>query len=325
MKDKLPWHDDLWQRLQGSLTQGRLPHALLFAGPSGLGKQAFARRLAYSVLCEHPDASGDACGACRQCLLLKAGSHPDLRLITPEEDSSTIRIDAIRSLVGGNTLSVGEGTHRVFVIEPAHAMGQAAANALLKTLEEPIPGTLLLLVSSAPQKLPITIRSRCQLLRFPTPVEAVALQWLERNGLSVQEAKLALRHAGGAPLQAAELASTGRLEEQQALMHDFLSLAKGRSNVPALAETWLKQQELEPLLVLVGRWLLQLLRAKFTQAEEKEVPALQSLRDSVDLKELYVLLDRLHEVRRMSTNNLNAQLALESILLQWSHITKGVN
>jgi DNA polymerase-3 subunit delta' len=325
MNEKLPWHDELWRQLRHSRNQERLPHALLFAGVAGLGKLVFARRLAHGVLCEQPDEAGDACGRCRQCLLLKAGSHPDLRMIMPEEDSSSIRIDTIRALVGGNTLRVGEDAHRVFIIEPAHAMGQAAANALLKTLEEPIPGTLMLLVSSAPRKLPVTIRSRCQLLRFSSPAESAALQWMEQAGVSPGDARLALRLSGGAPLKAAELVSTGGLKEQQTLMQDFLALAKGRGHAPGVAEAWLKQQELESLLLHISRWLMELVRSQLVQGEEKEASPLQSLRDWVDLKELYVLLDHLNEIRRMSTNNLNAQLALESILLQWSRITKGVN
>ncbi|BAO44362.1 DNA polymerase III subunit delta' [Thiolapillus brandeum] len=325
MTETLPWHDTLWQQLQRSRSQGRLAHALLLAGSQGLGKQAFARRLARSVLCEQPDDQGNACGHCRQCLLLQSGNHPDLRLVTPEEGSSTIRIDSIRDLVGNNTLSVGEGAHRVFIIEPAHAMGAAAANALLKTLEEPIPGTLMLLVSTAPEKLPITIRSRCQLLRFSPPDQEVALDWLHRAGISPNDARLALRFSGGAPLRARELTTSGAIKEQQALLEDFLSLAWGRVNVPAVAESWLKQQALEQLLLLIAGWLLELVRNKLAGSEPQLDSPLQNLRDWVDLKELYVLLDRLNEIRRMSANNLNAQLALESVLLQWGRITKGVN
>ncbi len=325
MMELLPWHQSLWQQLQQSRRQGRLPHALLLSGAEGLGKLAFAQSLARSVLCEQPDSQGHACGHCRQCLLLDAGSHPDLRLITPEEGSSTIRIDTIRELVGSNTLRVGEDAHRVFIIEPAHAMGQAAANALLKTLEEPIPGTLMLLVSAAAEKLPVTIRSRCQLLRFSPPAADAAIGWLEQQGISSTDAGLALPLAGGAPLKARELVSIGALQERQALMEDFVSVARGQAQAPGVAEAWLKHKALEPLLLIMAGWLMELVRNKLAGREEKGASPLQSLRDWVDLKELYMLLDRLNEVRRMSANNLNAQLALESILLQWGHITKGVN
>ncbi len=323
MTERLPWHQDLWDRLQRSRQQNRLPHALLLAGAEGLGKLAFARRLARSMLCEQPDDQGNACGHCRQCLLLQADSHPDLRLLSPDEDSSVIRIDAIRDLVSGNTLSVDENSHRVFIIEPADAMGQGAANALLKTLEEPIPGTLMLLVTSSPDRLPVTIRSRCQLLRFTPPEENMALAWLQESGLSSGDAREALKLSAGAPLLARKLAADGALQQHQALREDFLSLARGQAGPVAVAEAWLKQKELEALLVFLSSWILEAIRGKLVQEEGEGALPLQSQHEWVDLKALYRLLDSLNDIRRASANNLNAQLALESILLEWSRITRG--
>ncbi len=323
MTEILPWHQEPWERLQHSRAQGRLPHALLLAGAEGLGKLAFARRLAQSVLCEQTDDQGNACGHCRQCLLLQADSHPDLRLVTPEEDSSVIRIDAIRGLVSGNTLSVGENGHRVFIIEPADAMGQGAANALLKTLEEPIPGTLMLLVTSSPQRLPVTIRSRCQLLRFSLPEENLALAWLRESRLSPEDAREALGLAAGAPLLARKLVADGALQKHRALKEDFLSLARGQASPVKVAEAWLKREELEALLVFLSSWVMEVIRGRQVPGEGKDASPLQSRHDGVDLKALYRLLDSLNDIRRASANNLNAQLALESMLLEWSHITRG--
>ena len=323
MTERLPWHQEPWERLQRSRQHNRLPHALLLAGVEGLGKLAFARRLARSMLCEQPDEHGDACGHCRQCLLLQAENHPDLRVVTPDEDSSVIRIDAIRDLVSGNTLSVGENSHRVFIIEPAHAMGQGAANALLKTLEEPIPGTLMLLVTSSPDRLPVTIRSRCQLLRFSPPEENLALAWLQESGLSPGDAREALKLSAGAPLLSRELVADGTLRQHQALREDFLSLARGQASPVAVAEAWLKQKELEALLVFLSSWIMEAIRGKLMQGKGKGASPLQSRHEWVDLKELYRLLDSLNDTRRASANNLNAQLALESILLEWSRITRG--
>ena len=321
MTEILPWHQEPWERLRCSRRQNRLPHALLLAGAAGLGKLAFARRLARSVLCEQPDEQGNACGHCRQCLLLQAESHPDLRIVTPDEDSSVIRIDAIRGLVSGNTLSVGEGGHRVFIIEPAHAMGQGAANALLKTLEEPIPGTLILLVTSSPDKLPVTIRSRCQLLRFSPPEEDMALAWLQESGVSSEDAREALRMAAGAPLLAREWIVSGALRRQQELRKDFLSLPEAPVSAVTMAEAWLKEEELDRLLLLLTSWVMEIIHGKLARGEG--FSPLQSWAERVDLKELYGLLDRLNETRRAGANNLNAQLALESLLLEWSHITRG--
>ncbi len=312
-------------QLQRSRQQNRLPHALLLAGAAGLGKSRFARSLAQSILCEQPGEQGEACGKCRQCLLLQAENHPDLRVVTPAEDSHVIRIDAIRELASGNTLSVGDGGFRIFIIEPAHAMGQGAANALLKTLEEPIAGTLMLLVTSAPDRLPVTIRSRCQLLRFSPPDRQTGLAWLQQSGLSATEAGEALELAAGAPLRALELATGGALEPYRLLREGLQSLLLGQDTAVSLAEAWLKEKELDSLLLFLSSEIMDVIRGKRHQEGKKAVSPLQSLHEWVDLKELYRLLDRLTDTRRAGSNNLNAQLALESVLLQWSRITKGVN
>ncbi|MDQ7989723.1 MAG: DNA polymerase III subunit delta' [Candidatus Dactylopiibacterium sp.] len=213
----------------------RLPHALLLCGPAGSGKRLFATHFARALLCRTPDARGFACGHCADCTWLAAGNHPDLFTVIPAADeeeaedadateggkkekarSTQIVIDQVRSLQAA--LEIGSGGHaggrRVVILDPAEAMNVAAANALLKSLEEPVGSTVFLLLSHVPRQLLPTIRSRCQVIDFPRPARAVAQAWLEQQG--VKDAAL-LGFASGLPLAARELAQGARGELRRQL------------------------------------------------------------------------------------------------------------
>ncbi|WP_456406493.1 DNA polymerase III subunit delta' [Thiolapillus sp.] len=324
MNDLLPWHLKTWNHIQEARRQNRLPHALLITGALGLGKARFARQLAESLLCEQPQEHGLACGHCRQCQLLHAQSHPDLRMIVPEEGKAQIGIDAVRALVAGNTLSVGRNAYRVFIIDPAESMGRAAANALLKTLEEPIEGTLIVLLSARIDRLPITIRSRCQLLKLAAPAEDDAIAWIESNTpAGAGKAAQLLQLANGAPLRAPDLIESGALEKHNRLLDDFVAIAMGKTSAVQVSEVWLKENQPAQLLVYMASWLMAVIRQKMIPQAETAFPGLQSLLERLDLRLAYRLLDKLYETERASMNNLNPQLALESILLEWSRVANG--
>ena len=214
--------------------------------------------------------------------------------------------------------------HRVFIIDPADEMGRAAANALLKTLEEPIEGTLIVLLSARADRLPVTIRSRCQMLKFPLPAEQQALAWIERNTqIEPGQAAQLLQLASGAPLLAPGLVERGELVRHNQLLEDFQSIAANQVSAVQISEAWLKEYELSRLLAYMANWLVALIRWKMVPQVEDGLPLLQSLSEQLDLKLLYQLYDKLHETERMTRNNLNSQLALESILLDWSRIANG--
>jgi DNA polymerase-3 subunit delta' len=205
-----PWQEAAAAR---TLAEGtRWPHALLIAGPQGLGKRLLALHLAQALLCEAPRSDGRACGTCVGCRLVERRSHPDLRLIEPvvyDEDGNATPVDAItvepiRDLIEFALLSSHRGGAKVAVVVPADALNAAAANALLKTLEEPPPRTYLLLVSHRPGRLPATIVSRCRRLPLAMPDAALASAWLA--GLGIADPGLVLAQAGGAPLLARALA-----------------------------------------------------------------------------------------------------------------------
>jgi DNA polymerase III subunit delta' len=194
-------------RLRAALSRGRLAHAVMLTGPEGVGKQRLARSLAMLFACEAIDpTSDDACRVCAGCRQVTAGTHPDVRLIEIPVGKKDIRIDAIRDLRTFMQLAPIKARRKVGIINDAHALNLNAQNALLKTLEEPPPRSLLALVTHAPGALLPTVRSRCQRVQCgPLPDELV-VHILEREGhLSAEEAKLVAAYAEGSPGRALQL------------------------------------------------------------------------------------------------------------------------
>lgn len=179
----LPWFDDQLTEMVNRYDSGKFPQSLLITGEQDIGKSIFANDIAKSILClDRKDQR--ACGKCQSCLWIDKNSHPDLLSITSEEKSHFIKVDQIRQLIQFAQMTSETG-RKVIVIHNAHEMNLNAANALLKTLEEPVANCYLMLVSSYPKKLPITITSRCQrqLLSVNGQNETI-LQWLESQGLT---------------------------------------------------------------------------------------------------------------------------------------------
>ena len=227
------------------LDSGRPPHALLVHGPGGIGKRRLALRLAGAILCIDPRSG--PCGACRSCHLLDAGSHPDFLRIEPAEGESAIPIGSVRDLIDRFTLAAERA--RVAVIAPAEAMNQAAANAFLKTLEEPAGRATFILASDAPGRLPATIRSRCRKMAAPAPPDAEALEWLEtKTDPAIARHLLAL--SGGAPLAALELGERHDKEALLALHAETAALLGGAADPIEVAGSWRKIGDGE--LVLSG-------------------------------------------------------------------------
>ena len=217
----LPWQESALAQLVAR--RETLAHALLIYGPRGIGKHAFALGLAQALLCETPRADGLACGVCPGCRYAIAGAHPDLlRLELLQIDPDTglleavdqIPIDRVRALIDFAEITSHRQRAKVAVIAPAERMNAAAANALLKTLEEPPPGTYVILVSEAPGRLAPTVLSRCRRLAAPVPTDAQARSWLVAQGVS--EPELALAQAGGAPLAALSHADAAVQDERRA-------------------------------------------------------------------------------------------------------------
>lgn len=240
--DPLPaWCRAQWNVLAARAANGTLPHALLLCGPVGLGKRALTEAFVRARLCASPREE-NACGSCRTCKLLAAGTHPDRMLVTLEPNPKTgvmrkeIVVDQIRALSSRLAMASQLGGWQIAVINPADAMNAPAQNALLKTLEEPGASSLIVLVADQPWRLSATIRSRCQRLDFVVPSQDEALAWLSMRGVESAEAVLAA--AGGNPGQAWLLAEQGGMQRRQDVARDLLALAAGRAHAREVGKTW---------------------------------------------------------------------------------------
>lgn len=249
----LPWHAALWSNLHRAAGNGA---GILLAGPTGHGKHFLARRFAQSLLCEAPLPQRHPCGACAGCLLFKANQHPDyaevvseqhhddfIRLRTEDTDgaedkdkkiSREIRIKDVRLLQRLATLSAHRGGQRVILIWPADEMNTAAANAILKMLEEPGQGLQFLLVASHPSKLLPTVRSRIKVVQCPSGPPDLAAQWLQGQGMD--SAGVALGLSVGAPLRALQFlqdkAGMDSLDLRQAFLQWLVASAKAQGQGP---------------------------------------------------------------------------------------------
>jgi len=307
----MPWHAEHWARLQARRQRNAMPHALLLCGPEGLGKRDFMRRFVRGLLCGQA-ADGEACGQCRSCLLLSAGTHPDVVALSygVRKDGvqrSEIVVDQIRDLSARLAMASQFGGWQVASIDPADAMNAAAANALLKTLEEPSPNTLLLLVADAPWRLPQTIRSRCQRIEFQLPPRDQALAWLQAEG--VKDAVNALDAAGGNPGMAKAWSEEGALARRQEVRKDLAALAAGRGEAMEVVRRWLDNEPGQRL------WFAAQAAADEAKAQAGAAHGpLSSALDAEGLGDWYIAANRARDALR---GPLRGDLLLLELLARW--------
>lgn len=325
MNERLPWHAPLWERIRAAREAGRLPHALLLCGPRGLGKGEFARQLAWGLLCEAPASEPWwPCGTCRACRLNHAGTHPDLRRCEPSDEKAPITVDQVREIARFLSLKPHHGPHHIVIIRPAERMNLNAANSLLKTLEEPQPGALLMLVSERPGALPATVRSRCQRLSFTVPETARALDWLQGRLPGGHDAALLLGLANGAPLAALEIAGQGGLERRSDMLEALRAVAEGGTDPLEVAADWLKFGPRESLYWLYG-WLVDMVRLRSSGTppvlgNPDNRALLATLAAAVPTRELLGLLERVAGALRLVDRQVAPQLLLEDVLLAWASL-----
>jgi DNA polymerase-3 subunit delta' len=218
----LPWLEPIAETLSQRLEQERLGHAPLIHGPSGVGKRALGEWLMRRVLCARP-REGQPCGECQSCRLIDGGTHPDCSMLSVPEDKRVIGVDAVRELIERLQLTASMGPHRVGLVTEADAMNRNAANAFLKTLEEPPSGAWLILLSEQPSRLPATIRSRCQMFALHPPSQEVGAAWLAETcpDASAEARTGALALCAGAPLAARDMLEQGELDAGLAILDDL--------------------------------------------------------------------------------------------------------
>lgn len=385
-----PWQEQLWLELMAQ--PERLPHALLLAGPEGLGKRFFAQALAARLLCEAPVLADSgysmACGQCDSCRWLAGGNHPDFRLVQPEADAenpadasgmeaaaaqnspeerqaqaagtagdvagstsrsaksagkagkdkasakagtkvaaatpaaAVIRIDQVRALSDFVYLASHRQGRRIIILQPAEAMNPAAANALLKILEEPPSSICFLLVSSNFRQLLPTLRSRCRQVHFGLPSREQAAAWLQQH--AVADTELLLRLAGGSPL----LAQRWALDERLPKYRQLLEPLSGRMQDPlAMASHWqaglrrdAADHDVAALVMALQKWLYDLIQLKlagrihYHQGWQAE---LGRLAQSARLDALLACQADLLRMQAVARHPLNPQLFLEDLAMRY--------
>lgn len=344
-----PWHKMLWQQLCG--TQEKLdnfPHALLISGISGIGKKALAYYLAQDLMCHKPFQDADSgvlhpCQQCRSCQLFNSGNHPDLYYLTTPEDKKIIPVENVRDLIQWTVLSSQLGHKKVVIIEPADAMNQNAANSLLKTLEEPVANTILILVSSKKQSLLPTILSRCQAIDIVLPELFSARQWLQEQGIEKPELMLAL--ASGSPLKARDIAQENAQAVRKMVVDNVLKIACDAQDPVTAAEQLFKlatvkksrtaKNKLSASAFDIIYWLDSILTdtARLAQLDNLSDPTLfisnldyqqdlQHLSNRLYLKKLMQLSDSVNKAYYEIQGSVNLNLLFEKLLIDWKNCLK---
>jgi DNA polymerase-3 subunit delta' len=306
-----------WKRVRGHdaqvrafaqiIARGRLAHAYLFTGPPGVGKRLFARELAKALLCEAPHATGaEACDECDACAQVEADTHPDFFQAARPEDSLDVPIETVRELCRGLSLKPARGRRKVALLDDADDLNEYAANCFLKTLEEPPPGSVLLLIGTSSDRQLSTLVSRCQVVRFAPLSEALVAELLrEQEAIDPPLIPKLARMSDGSPGQAIALADPELWEFRRKFLTD---LTRPGSDAVALAEAWTHFVEeagkesaaQRRRAALVLRLLIGLLRDALCVnvggsprlAEPEDLQMLQRLQEKADPEKLIELLER---------------------------------
>lgn len=312
--------------LRGCIARDRIPHALLFAGDEGIGKRLTAVNFAKALNClkeqgddlfainEEPSVSSnlddiDNCGVCASCRKIDKGNHPDVIMIAPEGEGGQITVSVIRELEQSLSYKPFEGKWKIAIIDNADMLNKSAANAFLQTLEEPSPESMLILISSRPDMLLPTIRSRCQRINFtPLPIETMSALIEEKAGENNKEQSLLLSRLSGGRLG---FALNGELIAQRD--HSFDVLIKLLQTLDE--DLWDSRDDMESWFEWCQMWIRDLAvfkatgRADFLINSDKE-NEIKSIISGTDLKDILKLAREIYNIKGKLIFNLNKQLTL---------------
>ena len=342
MNNIFPWQDEIWQIL--TKNKASIGHALLLKGKKGIGKLGFARSLAKFLLCEDLSSESQVCGNCPGCRWFEQAGHPDFYLVEPEalselsgeirekadsdnkdklsstklkkKPSKQISVAQIRSLSDVINMSSHRSGYKIVLIHPAEAMNVAAANALLKNLEEPPPQTLFILVTHRPHDLLPTIRSRCRQVAMPVPDLNLAINWLEQQG--IKDAQGSLAAVGYAPLAALEYNDDEyRLEYESFINH--ISMLKNLN--PILLAEELQKSDLPTTVNWLQKWCYDLMSFRTTGKIRYHLSMqtrIEELVPKIDPLQLSGYLCNLIDMQRLAHHTLNPRLFLEEVLISYA-------
>ncbi len=321
-------HEERIASFRQIVARRRLAHAYLFVGPAGVGKRRFALELAKALLCEARGKSAlDACDQCAACLLVDAGTHPDLFQVSRPEDKNEMPIDVMTDFCRNFSLKPARGHGKIGIIDDADDFNDESANCFLKTLEEPPPGSLFLLIGTSLDRQLATIKSRCQLVRFAPLPDAHVRSLLQKQGVADALLDRLVRLAAGSPGQAAALAD----ESLWKFRRDVLAaLVQPKVNSVALAKEFVKfaeeagkeaasqRRRANQALKLIIEALTDAIRiqagAPARSADSAELPLLASLAQKAAPEKIHALLERCLETETHLGRYVQLSLVLEGLL-----------
>jgi len=329
-------HDDVVTRVRESFARGRLPHACLFVGPEGIGKELFARELAKALLCARDD--GEACDQCPACHKVEAANHPDVTFLRRIENTkkgarrTQILIDQVREQVQEPiALKPYEGRYKVFAVADAERMSEGAQNCLLKTLEEPPPHSLLILLATRLEPFLDTVVSRCQVVRFrPLAVDLVERILIDTHEMDPAMAAVLARLSEGSPGRALNYDHDGTYEKTLWLLGELAAMPPGAEFVTAgeLLDTLREKgdrledarEALRPVLTLLALAWRDLLFHASDYSETLLVwgvgaEPLRAMGHGITTPQARRLVERTIEARDQLDTNANIKLLLDNLLL----------
>jgi DNA polymerase-3 subunit delta' len=324
-------HEHLIASFRHVVERGRLAHAYLFSGPTGVGKRLFAQELAKALLCEAPGKPADAleaCDHCPACALVDANTHPDLFTVQRPEDMNVVPIEVMQQLCAGFSMKSARGHGKVAILDDADDLNPESANCFLKTLEEPPPRSVFILVGTSVDRQLPTILSRCQIVRFGPVPDSAVLAILKQQG--IDDAKLLERLVGladGSPGQALALAEPALWDFRKQLLD---GLTRARINTVALAKSFTefvedagKDTALQRRRALL---MLRLIIEIFTGAlgisvdadpqstDAEDLATLQSLTRRATPEKMLAILERCLETEQQLNRYVQVSLVLEALL-----------
>ena len=301
-----------------------VPQAILISGGTGLGNDVLAKNLAALLFCEAADCQQSPCNCCKNCLLFRSDNHPDFSYLKTDQ-GKLIKIDQVRELIAKVNLTSNQGGYLVVIIDRAELLNTAAANALLKTIEEPPEKVIIILVSGYPELLPITIRSRCLELIVHPPAEDVAISWLNeqtKGELDKKELGLLLSFTSGSVVHALELYQQGAFDQRKKLSAILIQLIEDQKLLTAVNNflTIDFDEFLVDLMQLVTALVKFKLKGDYKFIGSEIVTDFNhEILSNLEASRLFDYQKQLLELRGYHLNqvNLNQQLAIENLLISW--------
>jgi DNA polymerase-3 subunit delta' len=305
------WFEKPRREIAAAFASGRLAHGLLIHEDPGAGGLDFARWIAQLVNCREPTRA--PCGECQQCRWIAADQHPDVMRLSPEEDSQYIKIEQVRGLIDEMALTAHGSGYKVAILAPAHSLYPHAAQALLKTLEEPPPRTLLALVTSQPSRLLPTVRSRCSRVRLIGPTRAEAARFLEASrGPGPWAEAIAATGAGPFALLEADPAALAQLHRETVGTLD--DIGSGNLQPPAVADRWARG-DLPKRLACLESWVTERI---LESAGIRDVTHLSAGGGASKICRLFELSDAIRDMRKLAHTSINKTMAVENLLWRWA-------